>query len=501
MSETSKPGPGDGAGAPIQAARAVPSETARAARLRGEIVTIGDELNRGEIIDSNAAWLGEQLTELGIHVRYRQGVNDQPDDIAAALRLAAARSDVVLVSGGLGPTSDDLTVDVAAQLCGVEPVVDPEHEQRMRDRFTERKLPFSPNNLRQVRVPQGATVLPNHHGLAPGFLIGAGLIGAGLTGAGLTGAGLTGAGLTGADLLGAAGPIGAGRGPGAARLFFMPGVPREQRPMFLAEIAPRLRAQGGQHVASRRRVYRVIGLGESQVDHRLQGLAELVPAGAGGVTVHYRLAFPEVLVTLVAEGTAGGDGDSAQAVLDRLHPEVLRRLGRAVYSETADELQVVLGRELHQRGATLVTAESCTGGLIGQILTSTRGSSAYYQGGVIAYANEVKVALLGVRPETIAAHGAVSEACVREMAEGARRRLSATYAISVSGIAGPDGGTPDKPVGTVHLAAAGPDETLHHKLLWPGDREQIRRIAAVAALNLLHKLLNPERRADTGLRI
>lgn len=478
MSETSRPGP-DEAGLPIQAAPAVPIETARAARLRGEIVTIGDELNRGEIIDSNAAWLGEQLTELGIHVRYRQGINDQPDDIAAALRLAAARSDVVLVSGGLGPTSDDLTVDVAAQLCGVEPVVEPEHEQRMRDRFTERKLPFSPNNLRQVRVPQGATVLPNHHGLAPGFLIER----------------------TESGPIAAAGLIGIGSRPAAARLFFMPGVPREQRPMFLAEIAPRLRAQGGRHLASRRRVYRVIGLGESQVDHRLQGLAELVPAGSGGLTVHYRLAFPEVLVTLVAEGTEGGGEASAQAVLDRLHPEVLRRLGRAVYSETADELQVVLGRELHERGATVVTAESCTGGLIGQILTSTRGSSAYYQGGVIAYANEVKVALLGVQPETIAAHGAVSEACVREMAEGARRRLAATYAIAVSGIAGPDGGTPDKPVGTVHLAAAGPEKTLHHKLLWPGDREQIRRIAAVAALNLLHKLLNPERLADPGLRI
>jgi nicotinamide-nucleotide amidase len=461
MSETSRPSAHDEAPASPERGKG------KAARPRGEIVTIGDELNRGEIIDSNAAWLGEQLTELGVHVRYRQGVNDQPDDIAAALRLAAARSDVVLVSGGLGPTSDDLTVDVAAQLCGVEPVADPEHEQRMRDRFAERKLPMSPNNLRQVRVPAGAAVLPNRHGLAPGFVI----------------------------ELGAPGRL------GAAQLFFMPGVPREQRPMFTAEIAPRLRAQGAHHLASRRRVYRVIGLGESQVDHRLQGLADLlgpVPAGAGGLTVHYRLAFPEVLVTLVAQGA---DEAAAQAVLDRLHPEVLRRLGRAVYSETADELQVVLGRALRERGATLVTAESCTGGLIGQLLTSTPGSSAYYQGGVIAYANEVKVAHLNVRPETIAAHGAVSEACVREMAEGARQRLGATYSIAVSGIAGPEGGTPEKPVGTVHLAVAGPEQTLHRQLLWPGDRDQIRRIAALAALNLLHKLLHPERLADPGLRI
>lgn len=429
------------------------------ARLRGEIVTIGDELNRGEIIDSNAAWLGEQLTELGVHVRYRQGVNDQPEDIAAALRLAAGRSDVVLVSGGLGPTADDLTVDVAASLCGAEPVLEPEHERRMRARFTERKLTLSPNNLRQVRIPAGATVLANAHGLAPGFRIAL----------------------------------------GAATFYFMPGVPREQRPMFLAEVAPRLREGLGSAATARRRVYRVLGLGESHVDHRLAGLADTLDAGsAGALTVHYRLAFPEVLVTLVAQGK---DEAAAQAVLDRLHPEVRRRLGNALYSEGAEELPIVLGRALVERRATVVTAESCTGGLIGQTLTAAPGSSAYYQGGVIAYANEVKERVLGVQLSTIVENGAVSEPCVREMAEGARRLLGATYAIAVSGIAGPDGGTPEKPVGTVHIAVAGPEGTLHRHVLWPGDREQVRRIATMAALNLLHKALHPERLADPALRI
>jgi nicotinamide-nucleotide amidase len=429
------------------------------ARLRGEVVTIGDELNRGEIIDSNAAWLGEQLTDLGVHVRYRQGVNDQPEDIAAALRLAAGRSDVVLVSGGLGPTADDLTVDVAASLCGVEPVPEPEHERRMRARFTERKLALSPNNLRQVRIPAGATVLDNAHGLAPGFRIAL----------------------------------------GAATFYFMPGVPREQRPMFLAEVTPHLRERLGSAATARRRVYRVLGLGESHVDHRLVGLAEtLGPGSAGALTVHYRLAFPEVLVTLVAQGQ---DEAAAQAVLDRLHPEVRQRLGNALYSEGAEELPIVLGRALVERRATVVTAESCTGGLIGQTLTAAPGSSAYYQGGVIAYANEVKERVLGVRLSTIIEHGAVSEPCVREMAEGARRLLGATYAIAVSGIAGPDGGTPEKPVGTVHIAVAGPQGTLHRHVLWPGDREQVRRIATLAALNLLHKALHPERLADPALRI
>lgn len=431
---------------------------AQRARLRGEIVTIGDELNRGEIIDSNAAWLGEKLTELGVHVRYRQGVNDQPEDIAAALRLAAGRSDVVLVSGGLGPTADDLTVDVAASLCGVEPELEPEHERRMRARFGERKLSLSPNNLRQVRIPAGATVLANTNGMAPGFRIAL----------------------------------------GAASLYFMPGVPREQRPMFLAEVAPRLRAVLGSAATACRRVYRVLGLGESHVDHRLAGLADLLGEAAGALTVHYRLAFPEVLVTLVAEGK---DEAAAQALVDRLHPEVRSRLGNALYSEGAEELPTVLGRALVERRATVVTAESCTGGQIGQTLTAAPGSSAYYQGGVIAYANEVKEQVLGVRLQTMIDHGAVSEPCVREMAEGARRLLKATYAIAVSGIAGPDGGTPQKPVGTVHIAVAGPEGTLHRHVLWPGDREQVRRIATMAALNLLHKALHPERLADPALRI
>lgn len=456
-----------------------PFTKAPPARLQAEIITIGDELNRGEIVDTNAAWIGERLSdpELGLHVRFRQGANDEAEDIAAVLRQAAERSQVVVVSGGLGPTSDDLTVEVAARLIGVEPVIEPEHERRMRARFAERNFAFSPNNLRQVRVPAGAVVLPNRHGLAPGFSIQLG-------------------GEPGGEL-------------GAAILFFMPGVPREMKPMFLDEVVPRLRQLKARHaphegpVSTARRVYRVIGLGESHVDHRLAGLLEKLsgqlPAGAGPVTVHYRLAFPEVLVTLVAQAV---DDDTVRRVLETLDREVRQRLGRALYSEGADELPVVLGAALRARGATLGAAESCTGGLIGELLTAVPGSSDYFRGGVIAYANEVKQAVLGVRTETLVAHGAVSQKTVEEMALGARRVLGSTYAVAVSGVAGPGGGTPDKPVGLVHLAVAGPDEAVvTRQILWPGDREQVRRIAAFAALNLVHKVLFPERLGDTSLRI
>ncbi len=440
-------------------------------RLSGEIVTVGDELNRGEIIDTNAAWLGERLSdpELGIHVRFRQGVNDHPEELAAVLKQAASRSQIVIVSGGLGPTTDDLTVEVAAVLVGAEPANEPEHESRMRERFAARNFALSPNNLRQVRIPAGATVLQNRHGSAPGFML----------------------------------------RYGGATLFFMPGVPRELRPMFTDEVVPHLQAlriahtaqtPGSVPVRTGRRVYRVLGLGESHVDHRLAGLLNPLPPGAQHVTLHYRLAFPEVLVTLVAQAPSD---EAVNNVLNTLELEVRRRLGRALYSSGPDELVNVLGAALQARGETLGTAESCTGGMIGQLLTAVPGSSAYFHGGIIAYATPVTVAALGVNHATLDSYGAVSKQTVEEMAAGARRVLGTTYAVAVSGVAGPDGGSVEKPVGTVHIAVAGPDAatTLSTRIFWPGDREQVRRVAAFAALNLVHKALFPERLDDADLRL
>lgn len=405
------------------------------------IVCIGDELNRGEVIDRNAAWLGEQLSDLGFTVTWRFGVNDVEADMVTAIREAAQRAAIVLVSGGLGPTSDDLTVDVAAGLAGAEPVIDSAHEARLRQRFAERKREVPALALRQVRVPTGAQVLANPVGLAPGFAL---------------------------PYLG-------------SQLFFMPGVPSELKAIFGTAIVPRLRELLPSHHSRQKNTLRVFGLTEGQTDQKLRDLLpELVSPGVAS-TLHYRLAFPEILVTLVTTG----EPEAAAAHHHGLLAKIRERLGDAVYGQGDDDLPAVLGRLLAGSGRKVATAESCTGGLVGSMLTAVAGSSEYYVGGIISYANEVKVAQLGVRPETLVAHGAVSRACVEEMATGARERLVATYGVAVSGVAGPGGGSAEKPVGTVHIAVSGPSGTESRALFWPGEREDIRRISAVTALHML----------------
>ena len=421
------------------------------------LLTIGDELNRGEIVDSNAAWLGRELSDLGLHVRHRLGVNDHQPDIIAALQQASQQARVVIVTGGLGPTSDDVTVDAAAALLQVHPIEEPAHAARLRAACAERGRPVTAAQLRMVRVPRGALVLENLRGRAPGFR---------------------------ALLHG-------------AEVYFLPGVPREMMPMFHSEVIPRLQPllRGGGFATAARRTYRVIGLGESQVDQRLQGLLS-DERGPYPVSIHYRLAFPEVLITLVARGE---DEEAARATLARVDPALRQRLGGALYGEGPAGLPEVIGALLGARGATAATAESCTGGLIGELLTSVAGSSSYFLGGVISYANEVKTGVLGVREATLQEHGAVSKACVAEMALGARRLLRATYGVAVSGVAGPGGGSADKPVGTIWLAVAGPgahdaelgEGVVARRILWPGEREQVRRVAAYAALNLLREILSP----------
>jgi competence/damage-inducible protein CinA-like protein len=406
-----------------------------------EVVTIGDELNRGEIIDTNSSWLSERLTALGAYVRWRTSVTDDPADMTAALRQACGRAAIVVTSGGLGPTDDDRTVDVICGLAGVEPVQEPAHFEKMRVRFAERGFAMTPNNLRQVRVPAGAEVLANAKGLAPGFAVTV----------------------------------------GQARIYTMPGVPREMKPIFDDHVAPRVRAAVGGS-APHKRTWRVAGKGESHVDHALRGLLD----GIDGATLHFRILFPENLVTVVVRRD---DPAEAERVLDRIDADVRARLGDHVYATGDTTLAAVVGQRLLTRKQRLAVAESCTGGLIGQLLTAVPGSSRYFVGGVISYANELKRDLLGVNAETLAAHGAVSEPTVIEMADGARRTCGAEWAISVSGIAGPDGGTPDKPVGTVFIAVTADGVREVRKLFWPGERDYIRQLAATAALHLLYRLL------------
>ena len=410
--------------------------------MQAEILTIGDELCRGEIVDTNSSWLAGRLWELGVVVQWMTSCRDDAEDMRRAFRDAAGRAELVLVSGGLGPTEDDVTVDIVAELVSAQPVVDPPSLERMQRRFERVGYTMTPNNMRQVRVPAGAEVFANSAGLAPSF-------------------GVT---------------------IGKARVFCMPGVPREMQAIFNESVASRVLAMaaGGERIA--KSVYRVFGKGESHIDHALTGIV----AGVPGATVHFQVVFPETLVKLVVRDA---DGAAADARLARLDAELRERLGELAYGSGDESMSGVVGRHLREHGATLAVAESCTGGMLGSLLTDIPGSSDYFKGGFIVYANEVKERELGVRAETLRAHGAVSRETVEEMAAGARARLDTTYGAAISGIAGPGGGTPEKPVGTVHIAVAGPHGTKHKHILWPGTREQIRRLACYWAMAVLLKEL------------
>ncbi len=441
--------------------------------MRAEILTIGDELCRGEIVDTNSSYLAQRLWDLDITTRWMTSCNDDAVDIAAAVRQAVGRADVVVCSGGLGPTEDDLTVDVVAELAGVAVVVDEPARQRMQERFgrllSSGHVPgrdveeLTRIQLRQVRVPQTARVHANPVGLAPSFEI----------------------------------PL------QGVPVICLPGVPRELYGIFDSGLAARLaelREAAGNVERVARRIYRAFGRGESQVSQACRGLVDGVP----GASIHYQVKFPETLVKLVVRDRDQAAADARLAALDA---GLRERLAGVVYGTGDDTLVEHVTRRLIGSGVTIATAESCTGGMLGELLTRMPGSSKAFVGGAIAYANAEKVRQLGVRPETLDAHGAVSEQTAREMAIGARQRFGTTLAVAITGIAGPDGGTPDKPVGTVWIAAARlehaheePDnrggtmvtDVITKKLSWPGARDQIRLLASWWAVKLVDEQLDRE---------
>jgi len=420
-------------------------------RMRAEILTIGDELCRGEIADTNSSHLAARLWDLSITTRWMTSCLDDEDDIASALAHAVARADLVVCSGGLGPTEDDLTVDVVARLAGVEPGIDTPSRARLEAWFAQRSLPgtgmepaggsISEIQLRQVRVPGGARVYPNLAGLAPAFEV---------------------------QLRGV--PV-----------ICLPGFPREIHALLEASVEWRfaeLREAAGDVERIARRIYRVFGRGESQISQACRGLVDPV----AGASIHYQVKFPETLVKLVVRDRAAA---AAARTLAGLDGALRDRLRGYLYGEGDETLIDRTVRRLIEAGKTVATAESCTGGMVGELLTRRPGSSRAFLGGAITYSNAEKMRQLGVSADTLAAHGAVSEATVREMALGARDRFGADLAVSVSGVAGPDGGSPDKPVGTVWLGLAGEAGVTTKKLGWPGARDQIRTLASWWALKLL----------------
>jgi nicotinamide-nucleotide amidase len=427
--------------------------------MRAEILTIGDELCRGEIVDTNSAYLARRLWDLDITTRWMTSCCDDEHDITTALALAAERADVIVCSGGLGPTEDDLTVDVVARLAGVEVVVDLTARERMEARFAGR-IEVTPIQLRQVRVPAAARVYVNPAGLAPCFEIAV------------------------------ARPASAnGGGDGAAAgipVICLPGIPRELHAIFDAHLEARLGQLREAHGAVERiarRIYRVFGRGESQISQACRGIVD----GVRGASIHYQVKFPETLVKLVVRDQ---DAAAATARLDAMDTVLRERLVGFVYGTGEENLVNKVTRRLIETGRTVATAESCTGGMIGELLTNMPGSSRAFKGGAIVYSNEEKERQLGVAHDTLVAHGAVSEPTVREMACGARERFGVELAVAVSGVAGPDGGTPDKPVGTVWLALASARGVRTKKLGWPGMRDQIRTLSAWWALKMIDEELD-----------
>jgi nicotinamide-nucleotide amidase len=420
------------------------------------LLAIGDEVLRGEIINSNAAFLADQLFELGYVLGEHRVVSDDVADIRHALETLCASADVVAVTGGLGPTDDDRTLDVVCDLLGISPITHGPSLEAMKKGYAARGFELTPNNLRQVRVPEGGRPLPNPVGVAPGFSVRI----------------------------------------GRAQAFFFPGVPREMQRIFQDHVAPALRADlapGWPPPAVR--TFHVLGMGESHVDHRLAGLlpAATSPGSTCQVALHFRTAAPENHVKLVVRGPDAAANAAQLASLDR---EVRTRLGPVVYGADDQSLPRAVADVLTAAQATLAFAESCTGGWAGQLITSEPGASHFFLGGVVAYSDQIKRDLLGVRAETLAAHGAVSEPCAAEMAAGARQRLGATVAVSITGIAGSsrdwlpaavelsEGG---KAVGTVCFGISGPRGDRTETKVFFGGRERIRRWAAYFALDLVRR--------------
>lgn len=412
-----------------------------------ELINTGSELMLGRVLNTHQQWLCRQLADLGAVVSRQVAVPDTGPDIVQAVRESLSRADLVITTGGLGPTSDDITRDLVAQLLGLGLVEDASILAKIESYFVSRKRTMPRSTRVQAMVPKGAEVLPNANGTAPGLAI-------------------------------RVAPNSFRSSGEASLLVMLPGPPRELRPMFTEQVAPLIRKEWPNLVFECRTV-RSAGIGESMVEERvaphLQGLV------LRGLQIGYCARMGEVDVRLVAQC------DCAAELVAEAEQIVCNDLGSFVYAKGDQDLETVVVQELTSRKQTLALAESCTGGLIGHSLTNVPGASAVLLAGVTSYSNEAKQKILGVDPEVIRLHGAVSEQCCRQMAEGARRITGATYALSVTGIAGPGGGTPDKPVGTVFIGLAGPFETIVESRFNSMDRETFKQVTAHQALNLLRR--------------
>ena len=409
--------------------------------LTAEIIAVGSELLTPFRTDTNSLWLTDRLNSVGVEVKLKTIVGDDDARLEETIRDALKRSGIVVLTGGLGPTEDDITRKIAARALGRRLSLDERVLEEIRAKFMRwgRRMPEI--NARQAMVMEGAEVLPNPNGSAPGMYL----------------------------------------EHDSRVVALLPGPPREMKPMFDTHVLPRIASRaGGVRVA--RRVLRVAGLGESAVDERI-----------APVYTQYKNPQTTILFTntdieihLTAQGKTEQD---AELLLDGLSGQIEERLGDAVFAFRGETMEQIVGLRLAVGGFNLAVAESCTGGLIAHRLTEVPGSSSYFMEGIVTYSNEAKTRLLGVPEELIERHGAVSAEVAEAMAEGVKRRAATDFGLAVTGVAGPAGGTVEKPVGLVYVSLADDAHTEHRRIMLPGDRHLIRWRASQAALDLLRRRL------------
>lgn len=413
--------------------------------MKAELVFIGTELLLGEIENRNATFLASQLAELGIDVYYQTVVGDNPQRLLATLENAAKRSDVVITTGGLGPTMDDATREAIARLTGRPLQVDPDLLADLESFYRSRRMELKEGSRRQAMLPQGAEPIPNPNGTAPGIWL----------------------------------------DHDGRSIIALPGPPREMVPMFNDFVRPRLLAklpQGGRG-SLYRRILKIVGVPEATLEERLYDLVAnqtdptIAPYAKRG-EVHIRLA------------TKAASREEAQARFDPIETEIRKRIGWRLYGFDDDTLEEVVGRQLKANGYTVAVGESCTGGMTGMRITNVPGSSEWFVMSVVAYSNDIKHRVLNVPTEMLEQHGAVSRPVALALAEGARRLSGADLGLGITGIAGPGGGTPEKPVGTVFVAVVGDDHQIVRNLRLRGSRDDIRYRTTTNSLAMILEYLN-----------
>ncbi len=407
--------------------------------LNAEIIAIGSEMLTPFRLDTNSLWLTERLNSMGVEVKLKTVVGDDEARLEETVRDAMKRSEIVIATGGLGPTEDDITRKIFARVLKRQLILEDAILEKIRARFARRNMPMPEINARQALVIHGAQILENNNGTAPGMLI----------------------------------------TEGKCTVVLLPGPPREMKPIFDASVAPVLKQRAGDMLIVRRTLS-IFGLTESATD-------EL----AAPIYTKYRnpsttILFKDGQIELHLTAQARGESEAVK-LLDELGGRLDEVLGEYVFSRNNETLEEVVGQSLKMRGYTLATAESCTGGLLAGRITDVPGSSEYFLEGVVSYSNEAKIDLLGVPKKWIKTHGAVSEQVAGAMAAGIRKRAGSTFGVGVTGVAGPGGGSPEKPVGLVYITLADGSQTTTRKFIFPGDRQFIRTLSVNAALDMVRR--------------